>query len=414
MKRNIVFIYCNILLGVGTVFANNCDTMQCINTILKVVNNTIPVEISPIEWSGEWYLDEWQQIEYMPQEEIYQTSHIIDHVALVETSPNGQGIIEIEGYSISLDDCNHSVINISNQQVDNPYGSQDGVYGSKLVLLDGKLYVHLRIIGTQDFAVDIYGVGTKQNNEQAQASTWYGFRYYHAYPYEEYTPLITNLTYNMVSDTVIDGKQYRQILYTHEYENIANAYRGAIRQSENRQQVYYVPWGSNKEYLLYDFDVKQGDTVYAYAGFYDKSCEEIAELDPDRTITPGWLVMNVQTIDGRKHILVQNDESGTAIEWIEGVGTQHILWPQGRTCYATGMELQFQHTLCAADSEGNILYSYDTDYLGIRNNCPDWTPINSALENISSSLSATKIFREGKLLILRGNRTYTVTGQEVQ
>ena len=250
--------------------------------------------------------------------------------------------------------------------------------------------------------------------EPAQASMWHGIQYYQGYPYEEYTPLITNISYTAEGDTLINNKQYRQIRYTHEYEHITNAYRGAIRQAEDRQQVYYIPSGSRNEYLLYDFDVKQGDTVYAYSGFNDLSCEEMAGDEPDLSITQAWIVMNVQTIDGRKHILVQNDEYGTAIEWIEGVGTQHILWPQGRTCYATGLEVQLQHTLCAADNEGNVLYSYDTDYLGIRNNCPDWTPINSALENISTSLSATKIFREGKFLILRGNRTYTVTGQEVK
>ena len=246
-------------------------------------------------------------------------------------------------------------------------------------------------------------------NESAQASTWYGIQYYHAYPYEEYTPLITNLVYHLGADTLINDKQYRQIRYTHEYENISNAYRGAIRQSEDRQQVYYIPMDSDQEYLLYDFDVKQGDTVYAYADFNDKSCEE----EPDRSITPAWTVVNVQTIDGRKHISVQNNEYGVDIKWIEGIGTQYILWPVGRTCYQTGMEIQFHHTLCAADNDGNTLYSFNTDDLGIRNNCPDWEPL--AIENITNECNNAKyILQNGQLLILRGDKTYTLQGQEVK
>ncbi len=208
-------------------------------------------------------------------------------------------------------------------------------------------------------------------NEPAQAATWYGIRYYHPYPQEENTPIISNLTYSLGTDTLINDKHYHQILYTHADEHITDAYRGAIRQSDDGQQVYYVPWGAQTEYLLYDFNVKQGDVVYAYAGFNDKSCEEMAEYDPEKTITPAWTVMNVQTIDGRKHIFVQNEDQD-ALEWIEGVGTQYILWAQGRTCNATGMEVQFQHTLCAVDREGNLLYSYDTDYIGVHNDCPNW------------------------------------------
>ena len=78
-------------------------------------------------------------------------------------------------------------------------------------------------------------------NEPRQATTWYGFQYYHPYPYEEHAPVITNLTYSLEGDTLIKDKQYRQIrCYTNESEHIT-AYRGAIRQSEDRQQVYFVP-----------------------------------------------------------------------------------------------------------------------------------------------------------------------------
>lgn len=187
----------------------------------------------------------------------------------------------------------------------------------------------------------------------------------------------------------------------------------SLKISENKQQVYYIPWGSDNEYLLYDFDVKQGDTVYAYDGFNDISCEEMEKHEQDGSITPAWIVMNVQAIDGRKHILVQNDEYGTTIEWIEGIGTQHILWSRGRSCYATGWQIQFEHALCVANSEGNILYSYNTDYLGIHNDCPNWQLMK--IENTSvTSFSAVKYLHDGRLVIERDGKIYDATGAAVR
>ena len=76
------------------------------------------------------------------------------------------------------------------------------------------------------------------------------------------------------------------------------------------------------------------------------------------------------------------------------------------------MEIQYQHTLCAADSEGNILYSFDTDHLGIHNNNCQWEPM--AIENVhTDSHSASKILRNGQILIERDDKTYTLTGQRI-
>ena len=217
---------------------------------------------------------------------------------------------------------------------------------------------------------------SQENKVKSHATQWFGIQYHHDYPQSEHTPIITGITYNLGLDTLINTKLYRQIRYTNESKKVTNAYHGAIRQSEDRQEVYYIPSGIDKEYLLYNFDVEQGDTVYAYAGFYDASCVEMIEYEQHQSITPAWIVQDIQVIDGRKHITVQQDAH--VVEWIEGIGTKHILWPVGRGCYATGMEVQFHHTLCAADNEGNTIYSFDTDYIGIRNNCPDWAVLSDA------------------------------------
>ena len=130
--------------------------------------------------------------------------------------------------------------------------------------------------------------------------------------------------------------------------------------------------------------------------------------EPDRSITPAWTVMSVQTINGRKHISVQNEEYGITIEWIEGIGTPHILWPQGRTCYATGMEVQTERTLCTADNGGNILYSFNTDDLGIRNECPNWHSADTTTP--ANDVRCTKVLIDGQLYIRLGDKTYTLTG----
>lgn len=150
-------------------FANRKDTLQYINEVTQVIENTAPSQISPAEWDGEWLIDEWQRTEYMPQEGVYTYYHEPYREAKI-SADESKRILEIMGYSITLGDATQTVINLSRQLVDNIYGTQDYVYG-KLVLVEKKLYIHLRIIGTQDFSVDIYGIGSN-NKHVDQPSAW--------------------------------------------------------------------------------------------------------------------------------------------------------------------------------------------------------------------------------------------------
>ena len=251
--------------------------------------------------------------------------------------------------------------------------------------------------------------------ELSHATKWFGIQYLHQYPQNDYTPDITSLTYTLEGDTLFKGITYQKICLTHEAEHKVKAYNGAIRQSTDGQKVYFIPSGSNNEYLLYDFSANGGDTVYAYNGFSDISCEQMRNTADSGSILAAWEILSTQTIDGRKHLKVREVDTQSSVEWIEGIGTKHILWPVGRGCYATGMEIRFHQTLCATDSEGNVLYSYDTDNLGIHNNNCEWERINSAVENaIYSTSAAHKILQDSHILILRGDKTYTLTGQEVK
>ncbi len=63
--------------------------------------------------------------------------------------------------------------------------------------------------------------------------------------------------------------------------------------------------------------------------------------------------------------------------------------------------------------EGNILYSFDTDYLGIHNDCPNWEPMGFG-DIQAEQKSASKVLRGTQILIDRGDKTYTPTGQELR
>jgi hypothetical protein len=237
-------------------------------------------------------------------------------------------------------------------------------------------------------------------NIPTQATKWYGIFYY--LPHGATNSLsITEITYSLGGDTIINNDKYRKILLNE------SAYSGAVRQSKDGQQVYFVPTGSKTEYLLYDLNVNPGDIVNAYVGFSDNSCAEAGF-----PATAAQEIKSVQIINGRKHVTTQN-EDGYVVEWIEGIGTQNILWARGRGCIPTGMDFSATYTLCATDDEGNILYSFDTDHLGIHNEQCNWKPM--AIDNIQSNTStATRILRDGHLYIKRGEKEYTITGQEVR
>ena len=226
-------------------------------------------------------------------------------------------------------------------------------------------------------------------------------------------------TYRLQGDTIFGDTRYKTL----RSEN--GTYWGAVRKTDDGQQVYYrpgegtgkYPASLGKEYLLYDFSVKEGDTVVAYNGFMDTSIEERTP-DPYNPPLDTMVVVSVNVIDGRKHVQILvlnylNLHFTQEVEWIEGIGTRNILFCYDRN-FLPGSNLGL-YTLCAADSEGNVLYSFDTDNLGIRNNCPDWEIIEAIDYVPSDRPSATKLLlHDGQVLILRGEKTYTLQGVEVK
>ncbi|MCR5050842.1 MAG: hypothetical protein K6A36_07140, partial [Paludibacteraceae bacterium] len=241
-----------------------------------------------------------------------------------------------------------------------------------------------------------------------QASTWYGVVRHNPADFTSSSATFSSATYRLQGDTIFGGNIYKVL------RRDDGVYCGAIRKSADEQQVFYRPGEMNgvyepslgKEYLLYDFSVKEGDTVCAYNGFMDTSCEYYSE----RPIMAQWEVLSVRTIDGRKHIIVKDGNTAKEVEWIEGIGTRNLLFSRTMHCL-TGYDSYW--TLCAADSEGNILYSFDTKEIGVHNDCPDFYPL--AIENVSTdSHTATKLIRDGQLLIRCNGKTYNAQGAEVK
>ena len=249
--------------------------------------------------------------------------------------------------------------------------------------------------------------------EPSHATTWHCVSAYQTV-FDDYNVSFTSATYQLQGDTVFDDTHYKTLC------SEDGTYWGAVRKTDDGKQVYFrpgegggkFPASLGKEYLLYDFGVKEGDTTCVYNGFMDTADEEIASIDSNWPVMDSVIVISVQMIDGRKHVLAQQmSEPKRQNEWIEGIGTRNILFCNDRNRYA-GNNYGL-YTLCAADSEGNIIYSFDTDYLGIHNDCPNWTPL--AVDNITTNQpSASKHLRDGILLIEKNDKLYNAQGKEVK
>ena len=123
-----------------------------------------------------------------------------------------------------------------------------------------------------------------------------------------------------------------------------------------------------------------------------------------------WIVQKTQTIDNRKHVWVKGGQSQHEVEWIEGIGSRYIFFENN---YNALIGTYSTWALCAADSEGNILYSFDTDYLGIHNNNCQWEPM--AIDNVSTDKSSvSKLLRDGQLIIKSGDNLFNAEGLRIK
>ena len=203
-----------------------------------------------------------------------------------------------------------------------------------------------------------------------QATMWYGVEKvtFPSYIAESmgYSSYFETVNYYIDGDTVINETTYKA------FRRGDGKFCAGIRESEDRQQVYIFPtgelmqdsWWERGEHLLYNFDVQIGDTVFAFDGSYSG----IDNMGEDLSIQYRWIVRDVQTIDGRKHVLVEGGQLYDGlVEWIEGIGTKYILFENAYNDWDDCSHSTY--ALCAADDEGNILYSFDTSEFGEKFGC---------------------------------------------
>jgi hypothetical protein len=113
-------------------------------------------------------------------------------------------------------------------------------------------------------------------------------------------------------DTIVNGLKYEPIYFE-------KAYMGLLREDTILRRVYFLCKDSAKEFLLYDFSLEKGDSIYLHilAGQY-----------PDAT---GWYKVvskdTVTTLNGEREVFWLNPTIFRRIDriytlrWIEGIGS---------------------------------------------------------------------------------------------
>lgn len=206
--------------------------------------------------------------------------------------------------------------------------------------------------------------------------------------------------YRLTHDTIINNINYVALEKDGQYQ-------GSMRE-KNNARIYYYPSDATHEYLLYAFDAKVGDTFtnvwFGGKAKWFPSGSKVSIREVQET-TPKIFLLDVEyTRDGTEETVIWD-----LYYWIDGVGLS--LGPCGDvycpfSCCYGGPDLSI---LCAYKNGEQIYSSARSDELGCEYN---YDP--ESINDIETRRSFTKIIRDGHLLILRGDKTYTLTGQELK
>lgn len=126
-------------------------------------------------------------------------------------------------------------------------------------------------------------------------------------PFSSFSPYST-IHFALTTDTTINAQHYIKLEST---EGKITLYEGALR--EENKKVYFVPVGSNNEYLLYAFDAKKGDQLSNVWGggraeIYKNSFDAVVtDISDD---TPRIFTLTLNT----------SEEEHYQIQWLEGIG----------------------------------------------------------------------------------------------
>ena len=182
--------------------------------------------------------------------------------------------------------------------------------------------------------------------------------------YHEYTQ-------RLAADTIIGGKQYRQLRGMREWTPIDqndNNYLGALREGNNAD-IYYVPAGSTHEFLLYAFNVQVGDTLTnLWIGNY------VSEPYGYKAKVTGVGTGKFKRID--LHVFDTDDNKGVDCwadtHWLDSIGRYTGPVWANPVCYAIDPTPE---VICAC-KEGRKVFARDAkcacDPLRLKSLCDTW------------------------------------------
>jgi hypothetical protein len=209
--------------------------------------------------------------------------------------------------------------------------------------------------------------------------------------------------YKLQGDTIINTMQYSRLLFAdghhkQQSESWEWVYSGALRETANAE-IYFIPAGQNKEYLLFAFNAQVGDTM-----------NNLYVMNNDYN---AWAV--VKDVSEKEIILdlyEQTDEGSDIFRhdyiWIKGIGAKRSMFQPLPNGGVAGCVVNF--LLCAYNDE-TIIYTSES---GEKYGCEYWSE-HTAINHIEHEMpTSVKTFQNGQLLIRRGDKTYTATGQETK
>ena len=225
-----------------------------------------------------------------------------------------------------------------------------------------------------------------------------------------YPPHEETYRYQLAQDTVIGEHTYTAVVSKAINDALdAPHYVAAVRFTDDRKVYIYY---DNAEYLLYDFNVQEGDELEVFAGINNYT-SDIKTYKCTVTSIEQYACVGCPaaiTLEVHNH---PNDfrEFYRQTQWIEGVGDINGFL-NGLNGYINIPGNAAEYLLCAYKGDelkytGPLYEKYGCEY-------NEGDTIN-AVENVSPSIpSAQKIIKDGQVLILRNGKTYTMQGQEVK
>lgn len=117
------------------------------------------------------------------------------------------------------------------------------------------------------------------------------------------------IKYYLSTDTIINEQLYTKLCSDKDYQ-----YYGVFREGSNRD-IYFLPMGSEHEYLIYAFNAQVGDTLSnLWVGGYGENYQGVVQA-----ISSGNPRIFTIDVDFEDDIILP-------IEWIEGVGSPETPW----------------------------------------------------------------------------------------